>query len=56
MLLQKGGKIIVLPAQEQEKWKTALKPMFDEYIKELNSKGLPGNEAVKFCMDYVKSH
>lgn len=55
-LLQKGGKIIQLPAQEQERWKAALKPMFDEYVKELNSKGLPGNEAVKFCMDYVKGH
>ncbi|HVN24072.1 MAG TPA: TRAP transporter substrate-binding protein [Syntrophorhabdales bacterium] len=56
LLISKGGKVIVLPAQEQEKWKAALKPMFEEYIKELNSKGLPGNEAVKFCMDYVKSH
>jgi len=56
LLLQKGGKIIQLPAKEQERWKAALKPMFDEYVKELKSKGLPGDEAVKFCMDYVKSH
>ena len=55
-LLQKGGKIIQLPAQEQERWKAALKPMFDEHVKELNAKGLPGSEGVKFCMDYVKSH
>jgi TRAP-type C4-dicarboxylate transport system substrate-binding protein len=55
-LTAKGGKIIRLPAQEQERWRAQLKPMFDEYVKELNSKGLPGAEAVKFCMDYLKSH
>ncbi len=55
-LAQKGGKIIQLPPQEQDRWRAAVKPMFDEYIKELNAKGLPGTEAVKFCMDYVKSH
>jgi TRAP-type transport system periplasmic protein len=55
-LTQKGGKIIQLPPQEQEKWKGLLKPILDEYKKELNAMGLPGDEAVKFCLDYVKSH
>jgi TRAP-type C4-dicarboxylate transport system substrate-binding protein len=55
-LTQKGGKIIQLPKEEQARWAAALKPMFDDYIKELKAKGLPGEEAVKFCQDYVKSH
>ena len=56
MLAQKGGKIIQLSAQEQEKWKGLLRPILDEYKKELNGMGLPGDEAVKFCQDYVRSH
>jgi TRAP-type C4-dicarboxylate transport system substrate-binding protein len=56
VLAQKGGKVIQLSAQEQEKWKNLLKPILDEYKKELNAKGLPGDEAVKFCEDYVRSH
>jgi TRAP-type transport system periplasmic protein len=55
-LTKKGGKIIQLSAQEQEKWRGLLKPILDDYKKELKSKGLPGDEAVKFCQDYVKSH
>jgi TRAP-type C4-dicarboxylate transport system substrate-binding protein len=56
LLVQKGGKIVQLPAQEQERWKAQLKPMFEDYAKKLKARGLPGDEAVKFCMDYVKSH
>jgi TRAP-type transport system periplasmic protein len=55
-LIAKGGKIGQLPKEEQTRWAAALKPMFDDYIKELKAKGLPGDEAVKFCQDYVKSH
>ncbi len=56
MLAQKGGKVLQLSKEEEARWKAKLQPMFDEYIKELKAKGLPGEEAVKFCMDYVKSH
>jgi TRAP-type transport system periplasmic protein len=56
MLTAKGGKMIRLPAQEQEKWRALLKPIFDEYAKTLNAKGMPGDEAVKFCQDYVRTH
>lgn len=55
-LVQKGGKVIQLSAQEQEKWKALLRPILDEYKKELNAMGLPGEEAVKFCQDYMKTH
>ncbi len=55
-LTKKGGKIIQLPPQEQERWKARLKPIFDDQIKLLDGKGLPGEEAVKFCADYVKTH
>jgi TRAP-type C4-dicarboxylate transport system substrate-binding protein len=55
-LTRKGGKIVQLPPQEQERWKARLKPIFDDQVKLLNAKGLPGEEAVKFCADYVKTH
>jgi hypothetical protein len=30
--------------------------MIDEYIKAMKAKGLPGDEAVKFCKDWLKAH
>ncbi|HEX2967055.1 MAG TPA: TRAP transporter substrate-binding protein [Syntrophorhabdaceae bacterium] len=55
-LAQKGGKVIQLSQQEQDKWRNLLRPILDEYKKELNAQGLPGDDAVKFCQDYVRTH
>ena len=35
---------------------TNWKPLFDKYIKDANARGLPGEEAVEFCFDYLKNH
>ncbi len=53
---QKGGKIVVLSAQENERWSAKLRPILDEYVKTMKPKGLPADEAVKFCQDYLKAH
>jgi hypothetical protein len=54
--LQKGGKIITLSKEEDARWTKAVSPMIDEYIKAMKAKNLPGDEAVKFCQDWLKSH
>jgi len=56
LFLQKGGKIVKLTKEEDARWTKALAPMFDEYVKAMNSKGLPGEEALKFCQDWLKAH
>jgi len=54
--IEKGGKVIVLSKTEADRWAQAVRPVLDDYLKEMKSKGLPGDEALKFCMDYLKAH
>jgi TRAP-type C4-dicarboxylate transport system substrate-binding protein len=54
--VKKGVKIITLPNEERERWTKAVRPLIDDYIRDLKQKGLPGEEALKFCLDYLKAH
>lgn len=54
--LKKGNKIIPLSKEENARWAAAVKPLLDQYVKDVNSKGLPGDEALKFCLDFLKKH
>jgi TRAP-type C4-dicarboxylate transport system substrate-binding protein len=56
VLLQKGGKVIVLSKEENSRWAERLRPILDDYVKDMKSKGLPGDAALKFCVDYLKKH
>lgn len=53
---QKGGKTIVLSKEENARWSAKLNPILDEYVKAMKAKNLPGEEALKFCQDYLKAH
>jgi TRAP-type C4-dicarboxylate transport system substrate-binding protein len=55
-LLKKGGKMITLPKEEQARWKAQLKPILDEYVKSMKAKGLPGDEALKFNIDFLSKN
>ena len=55
-LLKRGNKIIVLSKEESERWAKAVSPLLDEYVTNAKAKGLPGEEALKFCLDYLKTH
>jgi TRAP-type C4-dicarboxylate transport system substrate-binding protein len=52
--LKAGNKIIALSKDEDAKWANAVKPILDEYVKNMKDKGLPGEEAVKFYQDRLK--
>lgn len=54
-LKSKGNKIVPLSAEENARWAQAVKPLLDEYVKEATGKGLPGNEIIKFCLDFIKA-
>jgi TRAP-type C4-dicarboxylate transport system substrate-binding protein len=54
--LKLGNKIISLSKEENERWAKAVRPLLDDYVKSMREKGLPGEEALKFCQDYVKKH
>jgi TRAP-type transport system periplasmic protein len=51
-----GNQIIPLTKEEEVKWVRAVQPLFDEYLKEKKAKGLPAEEALKFCIDYLKKN
>ena len=48
--LNQGGQIIGLDKKEAARWKTAVAPIIDDYIKNLNEKGFNGREIVDFTM------
>ncbi len=54
--INRGGKIIKISKEEDARWIKAVSPMIDEYVTNMKSKGLPGEEAVKFCRDWLRSH
>jgi len=54
--LSKGNKIIPLSEQENAKFAAAVKPVLDDYVKAMKEKGLPGEEALKFCQEYLKQN
>jgi TRAP-type C4-dicarboxylate transport system substrate-binding protein len=49
--LKLGNQIISLSKEENERFAKAVGPMLDEYVKSMREKGLPGEEALKFCLD-----
>jgi TRAP-type C4-dicarboxylate transport system substrate-binding protein len=52
--LKLGNKIISLSKEENERWGKAVRPLLDDYVKNMKDKGLPGEEALKFCTDTLK--
>ncbi len=48
-----GNQIITLSVDENRKWEKAVKPLFDEYVKSMKDKGLPGEEVLKFYLEQL---
>jgi len=55
LIAKLGNTIIPLSRQENGKWAAAVKPIVDDYIKEMKKKKLPGEEAYKFCAAQMKA-
>jgi TRAP-type C4-dicarboxylate transport system substrate-binding protein len=53
-LVKRGNKIITLSKEEEAKWVEKAQPIFDDYVKKMKEKNLPGDEALKFARDYLK--
>jgi TRAP-type C4-dicarboxylate transport system substrate-binding protein len=50
-LIGRGNKIVSLSQDENWKWTMAVKPILDEYVKNMKEKGLPGQEVLSFCLE-----
>ncbi|MBF0530702.1 MAG: TRAP transporter substrate-binding protein [Deltaproteobacteria bacterium] len=52
----KGNKVISLSKEEDERWAQLVKPVLDDYLKASKAKNLPGEEALKFCQEWLKAN
>jgi len=46
-----GNKIISLIQDEDWKWQKLVRPLYDEYKNNMKAKGLPGDAALKYCLE-----
>lgn len=51
-----GNEIIPLSAEESAKWATAVRPVLDDYVKDVEKKGLPGKKYVEFISERIKAY
>jgi TRAP-type C4-dicarboxylate transport system substrate-binding protein len=54
--LSLGNKIVSLSADENTRWQKAVRPIIDEYIKEVSAKGLPAEKAVTEVESLIKQY
>jgi TRAP-type C4-dicarboxylate transport system substrate-binding protein len=53
-MISQGKKIIALTPEENAKFAAAVKPMLGEYVEKMKKQGLPGKEALDFCLAELK--
>jgi TRAP-type transport system periplasmic protein len=51
---KQGVQFVALSPEEDAKFAKAVQPMFEDYVKRMKEKNLPGEEALKFCREELK--
>jgi len=54
--LTKGHKFLELSKEQDELWAKTVRPVLDDYVQDMKAKGLPGDEALKFCLEWLKNN
>ncbi len=54
--MQKGVKFLDVSKEDQATTVALMKPILDKYVAQMKAKGLPGDEALKFCLDYIRDN
>ncbi len=54
--VQKGIKMAKASPEQEAETAEKMKPILAEYVKSMKAKGLPGDEALQFSQEYIKSH
>ncbi|MBI5586473.1 MAG: TRAP transporter substrate-binding protein [Deltaproteobacteria bacterium] len=55
-VIAKGVKVLRASKADEAKVAEKMKPIFPEFVKDMKAKGLNGEEVLKFCLDYIKTH
>jgi len=53
-MISQGKKVIALSPEENAKFAAAVRPMLNEYVENMKKQGLPGKEALDFCLAELK--
>ncbi len=53
---QKGVKFLDVSKADQAATVALMKPILDKYVEMTKAKGLPGDEALKFCLDFIRDN
>jgi TRAP-type transport system periplasmic protein len=53
---KRGIKVTKLSAEEDARWLAKAQPLFDDYVKKMKEKNLPGDEVLKFVRDFMKKN
>jgi TRAP-type transport system periplasmic protein len=53
---KRNHKVTTPAAEEQPRWSAAVKPLLDDYVTRTKAKGLPGDEALKYCQDWLSKN
>jgi TRAP-type C4-dicarboxylate transport system substrate-binding protein len=53
--IKMGVKVTPFSKEEDEKVAKAVRPLLDEYVANAKKAGLPGDEALRFCVDQLKA-
>lgn len=54
LLEDSEGKVIELTPEEEKEFQVAAKPVWENWVKEANSRGLPGNEMMSYFKELLK--
>ena len=50
-----GQKITMASPQQEAEMRERMNPILDAYVKSMKQKGFPGEEALRWCLDYLKT-
>ena len=53
---EKGVQFFILPPEEERRWGDKVKTLAEDYVQNTKKLGLPGEEAIKFAKEYIKTH
>lgn len=54
--ISKGMKVVKVSKAEEDISAQKMKPILDDYVAKMKKLGLPGEESLKFCLDFVKNN
>jgi TRAP-type C4-dicarboxylate transport system substrate-binding protein len=54
--VSKGMKVFTISKEEQAITAQKMKPLLDEYVTNMKKLGLPGEESLKFILDFLKAN